>query len=394
MMQSIHPFPARMAPELALETLRLLDAGAVVLDPMTGSGTVIQQAKSLDLRALGFDLDPLAVLISKVATTSVQDSDVATSASQVMEAAKTLRPDSVTLPWMDGDQKTEAFVNYWFGDSQRDDLRRISFVLSNPIKWGISDAIADVLRIALSRIIVTKASYASLAQDTSHSRPHKVLIESDYDVVAGFERSVRILRNRLKKIPATGEVEIRRGDARDLNDVGDDSVDAVLTSPPYLNAIDYMRGHKMSLIWLGFSLTELSHTRSTSIGAERRPDEIMDLDSVAIIKRAMGPVAELPTRWQGMVERYAIDLRDMLTEVARVLKPNGIATFVMGNSCLKGIFLKNSEALIAAGKLAGLSKLKGWERDLPDRHRYLPTPTSGSLSKRMRKEVIVRLRKP
>jgi hypothetical protein len=65
----------------------------------------------------------------------------------------------------------------------------------------------------------------------------------------------------------------------------------------------------------------------------------------------------------------------------------------MGNSCLKGIFIQNSEGLIAAGELIGLSKTCRTERDLPSGSRYLPTPTSGALSKRMRKEVIVTLQK-
>ena len=94
-----------------------------------------------------------------------------------------------------------------------------------------------------------------------------------------------------------------------------------------------------------------------------------------------------------MIRRYAVDVHEMLEEVARVLKENASATFVMGNSCLKGVFIKNSEGLIAAGELVGLSKVETWERDLPSGSRYLPTPTAGALSKRMRKEVIVRLKK-
>ena len=66
----------------------------------------------------------------------------------------------------------------------------------------------------------------------------------------------------------------------------------------------------------------------------------------------------------------------------------------MGNSCLKGVYIANSEGLIEAAESVGLSKVSQCERDLPISSRYLPTPTSGSLSKRMRKEVIVTLRKP
>lgn len=64
--RTIHPFPARMAPELALSALASLKKGSIVLDPMAGSGTVLRQALALGHRAIGFDMDPLAVLMSRV----------------------------------------------------------------------------------------------------------------------------------------------------------------------------------------------------------------------------------------------------------------------------------------------------------------------------------------
>ena len=170
-------------------------------------------------------------------------------------------------------------------------------------------------------------------------------------------------------------------------------MDAVLTSPPYLNAIDYMRGHKMSLVWLGYRPQDLSRTRSMSIGAERRPDQPLEAESLIRIKRAMGQLEALPQRHLGMVERYVVDLHKMIEEITRVLKPKGTATFVMGNSCLRGVYIENSAGLKCAAEAAGLVTLEQWERELPAGSRYLPTPSTGALSKRMRKEVILRVAK-
>ena len=69
MIRSIHPFPARMAPGLALDSLSALKPQSVVLDPMSGSGTVLRQALELGHEAIGFDVDPLAVLMATVWTT-------------------------------------------------------------------------------------------------------------------------------------------------------------------------------------------------------------------------------------------------------------------------------------------------------------------------------------
>jgi hypothetical protein len=387
-LQSIHPFPARMAPDLALDSLRALKSGTV-LDPMTGSGTVARVAKGRSLNALGFDLDPLAVLISKVSTTAVDDDVVDRQSKVFMSAVRSLANSDTRLDWIDDDAEAARYVEFWFGDTQRSNLRRIASLLSKTDELQIDPDIADVLRIALSRIIITKKSTASLAQDTSHSRPHRVATESSYDVLLGFEKSVRAVRRRLMGMPNTGSATIRRGDARDLSAVADESVDAVLTSPPYLNAIDYMRGHRMSLIWLGYRYGDLSRTRSDSIGSERRPDAPFHGEHHVAMKLAMGELSGLQQRHHSMIERYVMDLHKMMSEVARTLKPKCTATFVMGNSCLKGVYIENSGALTKAGKLLGLGEPEKHERDLPSGSRYLPTPDAGALSKRMRKEVIL-----
>lgn len=393
MRPSVHPFPARMAPELALKSLRKLKSG-VVLDPMTGSGTVARVAKERGLDAIGYDLDPLSVLMSRVGTTPVDDDTLHLHQGRFLAEARNLDSDEIELPWVDGDPQAERFVSYWFGRSQQADLRRIAYLLANAEAINLPPSVADAFRIALSRIIVTKHRAASLAADTSHSRPHRTAESSVFDVMAGFDKSVTVLRRRIMEIPKKGVVTIERGDARDLSRLDDASIDAVLTSPPYLNAIDYMRGHRMSLIWLGYRYKELSETRSKSIGSERRPEMPLQGEVLEEIKGAMGDLAALPPRYNGMIERYVIDMHKMVSEVARVLKPGCPATFVMGDSCLKGVFIRNSEALSTAGRLVGLGKALRRERDLPSGSRYLPTPESGALGKRMRKEVILTFAKP
>ena len=145
----------------------------------------------------------------------------------------------------------------------------------------------------------------------------------------------------------------------------------------------------MSLIWLGHSYQELSETRSNSIGSERRPDVPFEQSTFGAIRAEMGELSGLSGRNQGMIERYVMDIYGMISEVARVLKSGCDATFVVGNSCLKGVYIQNSEAVSKAGELLGLGTPKKHERDLPSGSRYLPTPEDGALSKRMRKEVIL-----
>ena len=389
-MKPVHPFPARMAPDLALERLALLRRGSRVLDPMVGSGTVLRQAISLGHRAIGFDLDPLAVLMARVWTTPVSDKAIAQHASRIIDRAHTTEAEAIRLPWIDDDLETTAFIRYWFGPEQVADLRRIAFALDQANLTGnVEDTAAiDVLRLALSRIIVTKEQSASLARDTSHSRPHKVVDATNFKVIPAFEKAIRLLRKRLSDQPPETGASVSLGDARKLVAVRNASIDAVLTSPPYLNAIDYLRGHRMSLVWLGRGFGELRRIRSNSIGAERAPNDPGTAAMFLQIKGAMGSFDALPRRYGAMIDRYSEDLYRMVSEVARVLAPGGTATFVVGNSCLKGTFVENASGVAEAAKMMGLTLLDTVERTLPENKRYLPITTRGNLSKRMRTETI------
>jgi DNA modification methylase len=388
---TIHPFPARMAPEIAIAQLQSLSKGSVVLDPMMGSGTVIRHAIQIGHKAKGFDMDPLAVLMSRVWSTAIDDEALNSGVAQLEDLLADLEGSSFDLPWIDECSKTSAFISFWFGESQRRDLRRVAFALKNLEESGkdVHSDITNLFKVALSRIIITKGDGASLAHDVSHSRPHKVMTASTYDVVQGFLKSVRQVQGRMK-IKPHGTARVSLGDARKPNRVRDGSVDMVLTSPPYLNAIDYMRGHKLSLVWLGHSLPELTTIRSTSIGAERGIDE-EPTGTATRIQRAMVDGANLNARDAAMIKRYSRDLEKSLAQTVRVLKKGGKAIYVVGNSCLRGTFIRNSEGVIKAAKAAGLTFLHEETRALPSGSRYLPMPKSlgSALGKRMRTESVL-----
>ena len=394
-MKSLHPFPARMAPEIALARVNNLSSGAVVLDPMAGSGTVLRQAALVGHRAIGYDLDPLAVLISRVATTPIEAEKLKAAANTAVSAADSIDGRKFKLDWIEGHPETRAFAKYWFADPQRRALRKLSYVLSRPLEFEIGTEHGDALRLALSRIIVTKEQRASLARDTSRSRPHRVATKNSFKVFPEFLRSANRLSRILADDPPSGLAEVRRGDARTMEQIEDGVIDAIVTSPPYLNAIDYLRGHKMSLIWFGHNTNEIRSIRSSSVGAERGPDGDQEESSVQAIVSKMGNVPELERRHQQMVRRYAIDLNAILKEMARVMKPQGSATFVVGNSCLRGVFISNSGGVRKAAELNGFKFIEETIRELPERNRSLPIAIdrSNALSRRMKTESVIEFRR-
>ncbi|HVZ28409.1 MAG TPA: hypothetical protein VG798_07105, partial [Rhizomicrobium sp.] len=116
--QPIHPFPARMAAGIALEALTTgkTKRRLVVLDPMSGSGTVLAVARAKGHRAVGVDMDPLAVLLAKVWVQPVAKRAVVREAAVVLEKArKRFETVPVGRAYPVGcDKATKGFIRYWF----------------------------------------------------------------------------------------------------------------------------------------------------------------------------------------------------------------------------------------------------------------------------------------
>lgn len=389
-MKHIHPFPARMAPEVALEKLKALKPGQIVLDPMTGSGMVLSQATRNGINAIGVDLDPLAELISSVGATPVNEIEVQNGLKSLlrfcMEGSNEIR-----LPWIDGDPETKNFIDFWFAPKQKEQLRRLSFFLHVQF-LDISEVALNVLKVALSRLIITKEPKASLARDTAHSRPHRTIKENDFDLFCAMWPSLNHVLSVLKGHPVRTRAKTFLGDARHLTMVRNNTVDCIVTSPPYLNAIDYIRGHRMSLVWLGYSLKDLRKIRGSAIGAERALNNKLS-DGFYDILVELG-LEQLENKNKYMLDRYFSDLMRQTKEAYRVLKKGAVGTYVIGNSTICGTFIRNSELLKRAGILAGFEILGETVREIPNHRRYMPiTVAENSLAKRMRTEHIIDFRK-
>jgi DNA modification methylase len=383
--RTIHPFPARMAPEIALDAIPRREAETLtVLDPMCGSGTVLAVALQRGHNAIGVDIDPLAVMMSRLAVTKIDTERVRVAAARVVDAAGTL---IAPAPWGD-DVETEKFVDYWFGGSQKRQL--VALV-------GAIDALEDdgerlALQLAISRIIITKSPQASLAADTAHSRPHRVASTSDYNVVTGFGASVRQLTRMLDLRSLEGMGNVVLGDARDLKTIGNATIDLAVTSPPYLNALDYLRGHKLALVWFGHKVSDLRTRRGASIGSERGLESEGSATVREIIDVIESEAVDKSVLKRPMLERFAHDCIGFATELHRTVKPGGRAVLVVGNSTLRGNYIRNDAIARKAMENAGFSLAERHEREIPPSSRYMAISTLGqssSITRRMRTETVL-----
>jgi len=318
-----HTYPARMHPLTAARLVRAVsEPGQTVLDPFCGSGSVLVEAILAGRRARGTDLNPLAVRIARLKTSLM---DAPTRAAMVTEAAvvsasadeRRRRRAGATRRYPQED--VEAFEPHVL--LELDSLRAgIAQIAASPV-------VRNALEIVLSAILVKLSRRSS---DTSAARTPRRL-------AAGFAarlfvRKAEELASRLADVaalapadavPATIEID----DAARLRTVGASTVDAVVTSPPYVATYDYLDHHALRMRWLGLDTHAFS---AGEMGARRRYDRL-DVDAArAAWQRELAAVLRSMSRVCRTGARVAVLVADSAVDGVAIRAPASVAAVATG----------------------------------------------------------------
>ena len=394
---NFHAFAAKFPPQLPRLFIEgLTSPGEIVLDPMMGSGTALLEAYLLDRRAIGCDLDPLAIRQSQVRTTWINpDLLLHTAHDVIVHAQRWLATVQDPEPLLHERYAPKAveFIQYWFLPETQLQL----LALMQVIEHLPDEPLRNFMEVAFSSIIVTKSGGVSLARDLAHSRPHRVTNKVPRDAVQQFAARVRKNIRSITAIPQKDyQPIVQRGDARQLP-LDDNAVDLVVTSPPYANAIDYMRAHKFSLVWFGDRIEDLVTLRSRYIGTERTSgisDESLPPRAEAIIARLS--VLDVPKA--RVLRKYYEDMRAAIRHMFRVLRPNRAVIIVVGSSTMRGIDVETHQCLADIAASVGFDMVGVVERKLDRDKRMMParfgTKGGSGIEERMHHEYVIAGMKP
>ncbi|MBI2972465.1 MAG: hypothetical protein HYY39_01590 [Armatimonadetes bacterium] len=395
----LHAFAAKFPPQLpALFIQELSRPGDLVLDPMVGSGTTLVEAYRLSRNAVGLDIDPLAVMICEVKTTGIDPELVTSAGRDVLERASAYLSKKlpVTVFLDQYPEESRRFIDYWFAHKTQMELGAILIAVDDEPDASLR----ALLKLVLSSIIITKSGGVSLARDLAHSRPHKDPTKRPRDALEQFElRLDKFHRGlgELRDADSNSVVRVEIGDCRLRIPLDDGSVDLIVTSPPYANAIDYMRAHKFALVWFKRSLADLTRLRSEYIGAEK-VGAFFHSALPGKVERVIRRVGSKDTRKAAVLRKYFVDMASSMGEMYRVLRSGHAAVLVVGPSTIRGLRVDTPGCLseIANGlgyELAGIKR-----RKLDRNRRMMPARFRGNgqslIEQRMHEEYVVGLIKP
>jgi DNA modification methylase len=232
----------------------------------------------------------------------------------------------------------------------------------------------------------------------AHTRPHLLEGKPYKDAIKVFEARLAKCAALLSQLPSNGKhVEIQQHDCRLRLPLQEDSVQLIVTSPPYANAIDYMRAHKFTLVWFGEDIDGLSTLRSTYIGSEKAGLPSKD-DLPASVLATVEKLHAVDSRKSHVLAKYFADMRLALGEMVRVLEPGRCCIVVVGPSTMRGQTIKTQELLSDIGNQVGFETLKIAERKLDRNRRMLPAAFrrnhNSQIENRMHEEYVIGLLKP
>jgi tRNA G10 N-methylase Trm11 len=289
----IYPYKGKFHPQMIRALLNIigLKQGNTVFEPFSGSGTTALEAQLLGINFVGIDISPLCVLQGKVKTQSVGAIDEIIAFKDAVVSK--LRPSLFN--------KESDF--YRMLDEIQDERIRDFYSLARLL------AISDKSR-------------RGREFEESFVRNIGLMIES----VKGYKRVISKLGLTL------GDVTLTVGDARNIR-LADNSVDGIITSPPYSIALDYVDNDSHSLVDMGYRLQEI---REGFIGVRGKGKERVDL--------------------------YNNDIQKSYSEMYRILKPNTYAVIVIGNATYQGQKVKTVEFTIQCMERLGFELTKNLDK--------------------------------
>ena len=357
-----HAYPARLHPTTAARLIETLaSARATVLDPFCGSGTLLVEAMLAGRRAIGTDLNPLAVRLSRLKTACHDPREL----DAIVRAARAVAKIA------DERRTRRAGATHRFPP---DDVALFDphvLLELDSLRAGILEESRDMpevqsaLELVLSAILIKVSRQAA---DSSTAQVKKRIMPGlpARLFASKAEELARRITAFAAKLPSGAlPAAVALDDALRLKTVLASSVDVVITSPPYAATHDYVAHHAARMRWLGLDGRPFE---AHEIGSRRRYAELA--------------AHEVRAEWTRELSR-------MLKSLARACRPGGKLALILGDSAVHGEALRADAIVASVAPSCGLGLVARASQRRPHFH----APSAPAFERTPRSEHVIVLSK-
>ena len=369
-------YPAKMIPQMARFLIdEVSEQGDTVVDPFCGSGTVVREALGLGRNSIGLDVNPLATLLTRAKVGRYSRHLLEQQLSKLSESFSTAKTSfDFTFP----------NAEYWFTPAT---LRKLGTIRSivDSLSQQLSSPYPEFWRAVLATIVRqssradTRGPKPFISKRARESRKGKHFDPFKLFVQAAIPRIELLTGSHCHS--GNYRAEVIRGSATALHtSIHSTRVDAIVTSPPYLNAQDYYRSCKLELWVVGLLGPDALRrwAKEELIGSDRIPIErrLFDIPlasptSVAL-RQTLLPVSP---KNACVLTRYTLDMETVFSQMAQVLKPGGYCAMVSGDNTLSNFPVRTHQIIAELAMNSGFRLTHHYVDTIRDR--WVPPSRNG-----------------
>ena len=353
----LHTYPAMMIPQIARRLIYLYGNKAkTLLDPFMGSGTSLVEASLTPHieEAYGFDLNPLAFLISKVKTTPIN--------------AKVLDEELSKIINSEEHNEIPKFKNieFWFKPKVIEQLATIKTAI-NEIK---DKNIKDFFWVAFSETIrnvsnTRNGEFKLYRMSEEKLKKHNPYVISEFEKIA--LKNIKGMREYLKVRQETKTIPKNYSSMGELP-LGNESIDLIVTSPPYGDSkttVAYGQFSRLALQWLDYE--NVADLDNKLLGGKATKELEVKINSPTL-KEIITKIGEIDQKRAREVLSFYEDFDKCVIQLDRVMAKEGYVCFVVGNRTVKGINIPTDKIMSEMFKARGdYNYITTHERAIPNK---------------------------
>ena len=354
---SLHTYPAMMIPQIARRLIYLYGKEAkILLDPFCGSGTSLVESSLIPTikEAYGFDLNPLAILISKVKSIPINTENLEETLSSILKSR-----EYISKPKFKN-------MEFWFKPKVIEKLAILKTAI-NKIK---DKDIKDFFLVAFSET-VRNASNTRNGEFKLYRMEKEKLENYNPDVFKGFEKialkNIKGMQEYLKARQKT-ITKARLGNSMLKLPLNSKSVNLIVTSPPYGDSkttVAYGQFSRLALQWLDYE--DITNLDNKLLGGKATKELDIKINSPTL-KEIIKKIENIDLKRAKEVLSFYEDFDKCVVQLDRVMAKNGHVCFVVGNRTVKGINIPTDKIMSEMFKARGDYKhIITHERAIPNK---------------------------
>lgn len=382
---NLHKYPATMLPQIGAEILRELNiSSGKLLDPYCGSGSSFASGLECGLKEMsGFDINPLAVLISSVKFTKVSLEKLASEKNILRQNVYEFLKDEKNILTLPLPHVTN--IDFWFSKDVAEKLNILKFFIDKINDRQVRNFFLVPFSETVRECSYTRNNEFKLfrmkSEDMAHFNPDVISVYlKKFDDVFDLYKNYYLpnLKDGVKI-----NIEYAKFEPQD------NFFDVVLTSPPYGDSrttVAYGQFSTLANEWLGIDYAR--KIDGMLMGGTKAKSKIES----GVIAEPICQIAKADEKRSLEVSSFYTDLGKSIKQVAGSIKKGGKSIYVVGNRTVKNVQLPTDQFIAEKFEENGFTHLVTYERALSNKampSRNSPTNKAGRTVSTMLMEYIV-----